>query len=101
MRPFRRPAAVAVATALASAGLLVATAAPAWAPTCGASCGMYPKPPNPPATAEQCKHGGWHDYTDARGFAFANQGACVSYVASVGHSDHVPAPSAQFPTNPG
>lgn len=101
MRPFRRSAAVALATGLASAGLLAATAPPAWAPTCGASCGMYPKPPNPPASAEQCKDDGWQLYTDVRGFAFTNQGTCVSYVASGGHSDHTPTPSSDFPGNPG
>jgi hypothetical protein len=62
---------------------------------------MYTKPPNPPASADRCKDGGWQLYTDARGFAFTNQGACVSYVASGGHSDHTSAPSSQFPTNPG
>lgn len=62
---------------------------------------MYPKPPNPPASAEQCKRAGWVGYTDPRGFPFANQGACVSYVASDGHSGHSRAPSAQFPGNPG
>jgi hypothetical protein len=101
MSTIRRSAAVALATAVASGGLLVAMAVPAWAPTCGASCANNPKPPNPPASVEQCKGGGWQDYTDARGFAFANQGACVSYVATGRHSDHVPAPSAKFPTNPG
>ena len=35
------------------------TAAPAWAPTCGSSCGMFPKPPNPPTRAEQCADGAW------------------------------------------
>ena len=101
MKRFRRSAAVAMAMALGAGGLLAATAAPAWAPTCGASCGMYPKPPNPPASAEQCKDGGWQLYTDVRGFAFANQGACVGYVESGGHSDHTPAPSSDFPGNPG
>ena len=97
----RRTAAVALSAALASGGLLAVTAAPAWAPTCGSSCGMFPKPPNPPTSAEQCKEGGWQSYTDAQGFAFANQGGCVSYVASGGHSDHPRSPSPDIPTNPG
>jgi hypothetical protein len=101
MRTLRRPAAIALATALASGGLLVAMAAPAWAPTCGNACANNPKPPNPPTSTVQCKDGGWHDYTDDRGFAFGNQGACVGYVVSGGHSDHTPAPSPEFPTNPG
>lgn len=101
MKQFRHSAAVALATALASGALLAATAAPAWAPTCGNSCGMYPKPPNPPADTEQCMHEGWQLYTDVRGFAFVNQGACVSYVASGGRSDLTSAPSSEFPGNPG
>lgn len=101
MRRFRRNAAAAVMTVLAFGGLLVGAATPAWAPTCGASCGMYPKPPNPPTSAVQCKKGGWQVFTDAGGFAFADQGACVSYVASGGRSDHTLAPSTEFPGNPG
>ena len=61
---------------------------------------MYPKPPNPPASAEQCQDDGWRLYTDVAGFAFANQGACVSDVASGGHSNRALAPSSQIPTNP-
>lgn len=96
-----RAAAVALSAAVASGGLLVLAAGPAWAPTCGSSCSNYPKPPNPPTSAAQCKDGGWQDYTDAAGFAFANQGGCVSYVASGGHSDHAAGPSPAFPGNPG
>jgi hypothetical protein len=102
LRHVRRRAAAAVLSAvLVSGGLVALSPAPAWAPTCGASCGMYPKPPNPPASAHQCNDGGWQNYTDAAGFAFRNQGGCVSYVASGGQSDRSPSPSPAFPGNPG
>lgn len=97
MKPFRRSATVVLAATLCGS-LLVVTAGPAWAPTCGSSCGMYPKPPNPPASTAQCKNGGWRDYTDAQGFGFANQGKCVSYITSDAHAR---GPSTEFPGNPG
>ena len=94
-----RRTAIALSAALGSAGLLVWTGGPAWAPTCGSSCGMYPKPPHPPTTVEQCKRGGWTSYTDAAGYSFPDQGACVSFVAS--RRATPVRPSAQFPGNPG
>jgi hypothetical protein len=42
-------------------------------------------PPNPvPATANQCKGGGWLKLTDTAGTPFKNQGDCVSFVATAG-----------------
>lgn len=41
---------------------------------------------NLPATRDQCKRGGWQNYTDALGNPFKNQGDCVSYVATGGKS---------------
>lgn len=40
-----------------------------------------------PTSKDQCKDGGWSNYTDGQGNAFKNQGDCVSYVASGGKSD--------------
>ena len=37
---------------------------------------------------DACKNGGWMTQTDVNGNSFKNQGACVSYVASGGQSDH-------------
>lgn len=37
-----------------------------------------------PTSKDQCKNGGWHNYADANGTAFKNQGDCVSYVATGG-----------------
>jgi hypothetical protein len=37
---------------------------------------------------DACKSGGWMTATDANGSGFKNQGACVSYVASGGKSEH-------------
>jgi hypothetical protein len=39
-----------------------------------------------PATAGQCKNGGWQHYTDASGTPFKNQGDCVSYVDTNGRN---------------
>jgi uncharacterized protein len=41
------------------------------------------EPPAGPVTKDDCKKGGWQDYTDP---SFKNQGQCVSYVASAGKS---------------
>jgi len=98
MKPLCGRALVTVHTAVMSGTLLVLTAAPAWAPSCGTRCGSYPTSPNPPTSTAQCKGGGWQDYTDAQGFAFGNQGRCESYVA---REQHAAAPSQQFPGNPG
>jgi hypothetical protein len=35
---------------------------------------------NTPTSKEQCKHGGFVNFTDAQGHAFTNQGHCVSFV---------------------
>jgi len=98
MKPLRRSATAALTATLAYGSLLVVTAAPAWAPTCGSSCGMYPTPPNPPTSTAQCKDDGWRHYTDAQGFAFANQGTCVSSIAG---DSHARGASTRFPGNPG
>jgi hypothetical protein len=37
-----------------------------------------------PQRANDCKNGGWKNFTDANGNSFKNQGDCVSYVASKG-----------------
>ncbi|MGH9213742.1 MAG: hypothetical protein ACRD2C_24165 [Acidimicrobiales bacterium] len=37
-------------------------------------------PRGTPATADDCKQGGWADLVDHQGQPFSNQGACVSYV---------------------
>jgi hypothetical protein len=37
---------------------------------------------------DACKNGGWSTQVDANGHGFKNQGACVSYVASNGKSQH-------------
>ena len=34
---------------------------------------------NTPTNKNQCKHGGWQNYTDNNGHPFRNQGQCVSY----------------------
>jgi hypothetical protein len=39
-----------------------------------------------PTALDQCKNGGWQDYTDASGTPFKNQGDCVSYVATGGRN---------------
>jgi hypothetical protein len=39
---------------------------------------------HPPSSKDQCKNGGWSNYTDANGTPFKNQGDCVSYVATGG-----------------
>lgn len=97
----RRRAALALSAALASASLL-ATAAPAWAPTGPAWRPQgAPGTPNPPAAAEQCRDGGWRSYTDTGGYSFPNQGSCVSFVASRGQDETPAGPSPQFPGNPG
>jgi hypothetical protein len=98
MKLLCRRALVTVYAAVASGTLLVLTAPPAWAPTCGAMCASYPISPNPPTSSAQCKAGGWQNHTDAEGFAFGNQGRCEGYVAAAHHA--VP-PSPQFPGNPG
>lgn len=41
-------------------------------------------PSNPPQSKDDCKKGGWQGYTDDEGVSFANQGDCVSYVATDG-----------------
>jgi hypothetical protein len=40
------------------------------------------------ADKDACKNDGWKALADANGNSFKNQGACVSYVASAGRSDH-------------
>jgi hypothetical protein len=40
---------------------------------------------NTPTSKEQCKHGGFVNFTDAQGHAFTNQGRCVSFVEN--HQD--------------
>ena len=42
-----------------------------------------PPPPVQPTTKDDCKNGGWQSYSDP---AFANQGDCVSFVATGGRS---------------
>ena len=42
---------------------------------------------NTPTSKEQCKEGGFVNFTDAQGQAFANQGQCVSFVESQKHRD--------------
>ena len=37
-----------------------------------------------PTSTDQCKNGGWQNYTDGNGTPFKNQGDCVSYVATRG-----------------
>jgi hypothetical protein len=37
-----------------------------------------------PASADQCKNGGWHTLTDSKGRPFRNQGDCVSFFATDG-----------------
>ena len=37
-----------------------------------------------PQTKDDCKNGGWKNFTDDKGNAFKNQGDCVSYVATKG-----------------
>ena len=39
-----------------------------------------------PTAKEQCKDGGWQNYTDRNGTPFKNQGDCVSYVATDGRN---------------
>jgi hypothetical protein len=39
---------------------------------------------NVPTNKDQCKHGGYVNYTDDQGNAFANQGQCVAFVSSGG-----------------
>jgi hypothetical protein len=84
MRRIRYRAAVVIGAAIGCLGLLLAVASPASAP---GGTPWYPEA-NPPTSIDQCKDGGWPAYTDGIGYAFANQGACVSYVASQGRSDH-------------
>jgi hypothetical protein len=43
-------------------------------------------PPTTPTSKDQCKNGGWKNYTDANGTSFKNQGDCVSYVATGGRN---------------
>lgn len=43
-----------------------------------------PTPVNVPPSKDQCKKGGWENYTDNLGTPFKNQGDCVSYVATGG-----------------
>ena len=72
-----------VTVALLAGGALSAgvAAVPAWAPTCGTSCGMSPPPVHPPTSKAQCKDDGWQTFLDAHGDqAFRNQGDCVSFV---------------------
>ena len=33
------------------------------------------------ATKDQCKHGGWRDFTDDEGHPFKHQGACIAFVS--------------------
>lgn len=35
---------------------------------------------NPPSSANQCKNGGWQNFTRANGSTFKNQGDCMQYV---------------------
>ena len=42
---------------------------------------------NTPTSTDQCKDGGYVNYTDASGQGFKNQGQCVAYVASNGQSN--------------
>ena len=37
-----------------------------------------------PTSTDQCKDGGWQNYTDKNGTPFKNQGDCVAYVATGG-----------------
>ncbi len=100
-RRARRVSAALLAGAALTAGIPVT---PAWALSgCGSGgCGLSGPPAHPPTSKDQCKDGGWQTFTDAQGnTAFKNQGDCVSYVASNGHSDPGPSSSPQFPTNPG
>ena len=39
-----------------------------------------------PTDKDQCKDGGWQDYTDTNGTPFKNQGDCVSFVATDGRN---------------
>ena len=39
-----------------------------------------------PTLKDQCKNGGWKNFTDANGNSFKNQGDCVSYVATGGRN---------------
>ncbi|MGY1601697.1 hypothetical protein [Geodermatophilus sp. SYSU D00815] len=54
-----------------------------------------PEPPAKPATAEDCKNGGWRTYTDP---AFPNQGQCIQFVntgkVGQGAAGATPRPSA-------
>lgn len=34
----------------------------------------------PLTSKDQCKHGGWRDFTDDQGSPFANQGQCIAFV---------------------
>lgn len=43
---------------------------------------------NVPTNKNQCKNGGYKDYTDANGNAFKNQGQCVSFVNGGGSSSN-------------
>lgn len=36
--------------------------------------------PTTPATKDDCKHGGWQDFTDENGTPFRNQGECIAWV---------------------
>jgi hypothetical protein len=45
---------------------------------------LTPPPPPTPPSKDACKKGGWANYTDVAGHAFANQGDCVSYFATGG-----------------
>jgi hypothetical protein len=56
--------------------------------TAGGGSTTYDFDPNLPAPTnkDQCKNGGWANYSDAGGTAFKNQGDCVSYVATSGHN---------------
>jgi hypothetical protein len=87
------------AAALAAPG--TALAGGACSTGCRSMPGGPPSTPNPPSSSEQCKDGGWQGYTDAEGFAFLNQGDCISYLASGGESDQAGDQSPQFPGNPG
>jgi choice-of-anchor C domain-containing protein len=51
-------------------------------------------PAPPPATAPDCKDGGWQTMTDTAGNSFKNQGDCVSFFATKGKNLGAIAPAA-------
>jgi len=45
-----------------------------------------PPPPPTPTSKDDCLNGGWQSLTDDQGTAFANEGDCVSFVATGGRN---------------